>query len=329
MSSIREQHIDTSTKSKASRLSFGEEVAELGTRHPQIVVLDADLSKSTQTQFFAEKFPTRFFNMGIAEANMIGTAAGLAMAGKVPFAASFGCFLTGRFDQIRMSVSFMGANVRLVGTHAGVAIGEDGHSQMALEDVALMRTLPNMIVFQPGDDRDTREFIRWSLTHEGPCYMRLTRQNLANMKPGSGYTFGLGRWMPLSSAPVEGSVVLLGSGGPLEATVDAADKLAAAGLKVSVYNANWLKPIDEAVLFDIAKAKPKLVVTVEDHYITGGLGSAVAEFYADQHLKVDMLRIGVKSFGQSGSPKDTTEFYGLSAPRITARVQEELARFAR
>ena len=170
--------IDSAQKSKATRLSFGEELAYLGESNSKVVALDADLSKSTMTMLFAQKFPDRFFNFGIAEANMIGAAAGLAGAGKIPFAASFGCFLTGRYDQIRMSVAFSGANVRLAGTHAGVGIGEDGHSQMALEDLALMRSLPNMTVFQPADDEDTRQFMKWSILHNGPCYMRLSRQNL-------------------------------------------------------------------------------------------------------------------------------------------------------
>ncbi len=156
MASIKEKLINSKEKPKASRNSFGEHVAELGAKYPEIVVLDADLSKSTQTQHFAKKFPERFFNMGIAEANMIGAAAGLSLSGHVPFAASFACLLTGRYDQIRMSIAASKANVRLVGTHAGVGIGEDGHSQMGLEDLTLMRSLPNMTVFQPADDWDTK-----------------------------------------------------------------------------------------------------------------------------------------------------------------------------
>jgi len=176
--SFESKFIDSKLKSKATRLSFGEAIAKLGEENSKILALDADLSKSTRKDLFAAKFPDRFYQLGIAEANMIGVAAGFANAGWITFAASFGCFLTGRYDQIRMSVAFSGANVKLVGTHAGVAIGEDGHSQMALEDVTLMRSLPNMTVFQPADELDTFRFVKWSLTHKGPCYMRLTRQNL-------------------------------------------------------------------------------------------------------------------------------------------------------
>src|SRR4051794_28257430 len=167
------------TVAKATRQVFGESLAQLGEKHPHIVVLDADLSKSTKSEIFAKKFPTRFYEMGIAEANMIGTAAGLSSTGKMPFLCSFGCFLTGRYDTIRLSVAYSHANVRLVGTHAGVGIGDDGHSQMGLEDVSLMRALPNMGVFQPMDAKETA-FIMEYLVKEwnGPAYLRLTRQNL-------------------------------------------------------------------------------------------------------------------------------------------------------
>ena len=217
--------IDSAQKAKATRLSFGEELASLGETHKNIVALDADLSKSTMTMLFAQKFPERFFNCGIAEANMIGAAAGLAGAGKIPFAASFGCFLTGRYDQIRMSVAFSGANVRLVGTHAGVGIGEDGHSQMALEDLALMRSLPNMTVFQPSDDADTRNFMRWSMTHNGPCYIRLTRQNLPALNRNEKANFIPGKWDVLNPLSSEGGLVLIGSGALMGTTIQAADRL--------------------------------------------------------------------------------------------------------
>lgn len=321
---LKDKVFDSAAKPKASRLSFGEELAVLGAQNSEVVALDADLSKSTQTAIFGEKFPDRFFNMGIAEANMISTAAGLAMSGKIPFAASFGCFLTGRFDQIRMSVSFSGANVRLVGTHAGVMIGEDGHSQMALEDLSLMRTLPNMTVFQPGDDGDTRDFMRWSLKHVGPCYLRLTRQNLPVIKQRA--TFAPGRWTELMSLPREGGVVILASGGTLEPAVEAAQVLQTSGVTdVCVVNANWIQPFDEEFLLKLGNAKPKLVVTVEDHSTTGGLGSLVAEFSADQRLHLPLLRLGVTEFGQSGSPQANAENYGFTGAKIAERVRRDLA----
>ncbi|MGZ3707637.1 MAG: transketolase family protein, partial [Bdellovibrionota bacterium] len=174
---------------KATRQAFGESLARLGESHPEIVVLDADLAKSTKSEIFGKKFPNRFYEMGIAEANMIGTAAGMSFTGKLPFLCSFGCFLTGRYDTIRLSVAYAQANVRLVGTHAGIGIGDDGHSQMGLEDISLMRALPTMGVFQPMDARET-ELVMDYLVREwkGPAYLRLTRQNLPDLYP-AGATF--------------------------------------------------------------------------------------------------------------------------------------------
>lgn len=323
--SVIKNVVDEAQKPKASRASFGEELKVLGATDPRIVALDADLSKSTQTYLFGEAFPKRFFNLGIAEANMIGVAAGLANAGFVPFAASFGCFLTGRFDQIRMSVSFTGANVRLVGTHSGVAIGEDGHSQMALEDLGLMRSLPNMTVFQPSDDQDTREFIRWSLKHNGPCYLRLTRQNLLPLRRAKDApAFAPGRWTVLDRKTGPKGVVILASGGTLEPAIHAAEALAAAGQPFTLVNANWVKPIDETFLREVCASDAHLVVTVEDHYTATGLGGAVAEFLSAADKSVPLLRLGVERFGQSGSPQDNMKEYGFTGPAIAARISERL-----
>src|ERR671910_306518 len=168
---------------KASRAAFGEALLELGAKDPRIVTLDADLSKSTMTASFAKKYPDRAFNVGIAESNMIGVAAGLAMTGKIPFAASFACFLVGRYETIRISVAYTNANVKLVGTHVGVAIGEDGYSQMGLEDIACIRALPNIPVIQPADEVETKQAIAYAVEHQGPLYLRLTRQNLEAVCP--------------------------------------------------------------------------------------------------------------------------------------------------
>src|SRR5438105_7724792 len=178
---------------KASRAAFGEALVELGAKDPRIVTLDSDLSKSTMTVGFAKKFPDRAFNVGIAEANMIGVAAGLALAGKIPFAASFACFLVGRYETIRISIAYTGANVKLVGTHVGVAIGEDGYSQMGLEDIACIRALPNLPIIQPADETETRQAVAYAVEHQGPLYLRLTRQNLEPVCPPD-YRFQLGRW---------------------------------------------------------------------------------------------------------------------------------------
>src|SRR6266849_3094930 len=173
---------------KATRDAFGEALARLGERYPNLVVLDADLSKSTKSELFAKKFPTRFFEMGIAEANMIGTGAGLALAGKIPFVCSFSCFVTSRFDQLRISVAYSNANVRIVGSHAGIAVGDDGYSQQGLEDVALMRAIPNMVVIQPADDLETAGAVEYLCQHQGPAYLRTTRQKLERVN-AEGYKF--------------------------------------------------------------------------------------------------------------------------------------------
>ena len=178
---------------KASRVAFGEALIELGATDERIVALDADLSKSTMTAGFARKFPGRAFNLGIAESNMVGIAAGLALTGRVPFACSFACFIVGRFETIRISVAYTNANVKIVGTHVGVAIGEDGYSQMGLEDIACIRALPNVPIVQPADEVETKQVVAYAAEHQGPLYLRLTRQNLESVCPPD-YQFRLGRW---------------------------------------------------------------------------------------------------------------------------------------
>ena len=320
MATYRESCLDLAQKAKATRQSFGEQLAAIGERDNRLVVLDADLSKSTKTEIFAKKFPNRFFDMGIAEANMISVASGLALSGKVSCAASFGCFLTGRFDQIRMSASFTGANVRLVGTHAGVGIGEDGHSQMALEDIALMRILPNMTVFQPADDWETKQFMDWSMEHQGPCYLRLSRQNLPALNRKT-KDFRPGRWDLLTDIAADAEVAILATGGVLENAVGAADVLKSMTGKSSVIvNCNWLKPIDEELLLKIVKSSVKKIVTIEDHYTTGGLGGVVAEYVSQLPQPKTVQRIGVRSFGQSGTPEKNYEQYGFTSEKLAQEI---------
>lgn len=317
-----ERFLDQSKKPKASRLSFGEALVELGRIDRRVVALDADLSKSTRTDLFAAEFPSRFFNCGIAEANMIGVAAGLAGAGKIPYAASFGCFLTGRYDQIRMSVSFSGAPVRLIGTHAGVGIGEDGHSQMALEDLGLMRALPDMVVLQPGDEAETKEMMHWSLNYQGPVYFRLTRQNLFSWTRPDGFRFTEGTWWPVGPGlDANCEILVLGTGSCLQECVRAADHLRVDHV-VSVYNAGWIKPYDIALL-ETATSLPKLkqIVTVEDHYVTGGLGSLVAEYLAGVGSPIRLQRIGITDFGQSGSPEANLQHYELDHISLVRRIK--------
>jgi transketolase len=308
--------IDTSVKPVATRQAFGEALAKLGEKYPQIVALDADLAKSTKSELFAKKFPNRFFEMGISEANMIGVAAGMALEGKVPFLCSFGAFVTGRFDQIRMSVSYARANVRIVGTHAGVAIGEDGHSQMALEDVACLRALPEMAVLQPGDDLETAAMIEELVHYPHPAYIRLTRQNVPRVHK-EGTVFKIGKMQPLKAGK---EALVLATGGQTGLTLAAAEILESQGLSVEVVNVGSIKPLDETFLREACKRHKKFI-TVEDHYITGGLGGAVAEFLATEgHGKLHRIGVG-EEFGQSGSPEALLEHYGLSTPHLVEKIK--------
>ena len=305
---------------KASRAAFGEALLELGARDPRIVTLDADLSKSTMTAKFAKTHPERAFNLGIAESNMIGVAAGLALTGKIPFACSFACFLVGRFETIRISVAYTNANVKLVGTHSGIAIGEDGYSQMGLEDIACVRALPNVPIIQPADELETKQAIAFAVEHQGPLYLRLTRQNLEPVCPAD-YRFHLGRWLTLRPGT---AVTLIASGGTVFNTLEAAKKLEADGISAEVINAACIKPLDEDMLVASA-AKTKHVVTIEDHSIHGGLGGAVAEAL-EEVMPVPLKRLGVTGFGESGDPKGLYAKHGLDPAGLAASITKFLHR---
>lgn len=304
---------------KATRAAFGEALAKLGETMPQVVALDADLSGSTHTHLFAKKFPERFFQLGIAEGNMVSVAAGLALAGKVPFAASFACFLTGRFEQIRVSVAYNRANVKLVGTHAGIGIGEDGYSQMGLEDLALMRSLPNMLVVQPADALEMEQAVEAAARHVGPVYLRATRQKVDDVH-ASGYRFTLGALDPLREGD---EAIVLATGGVVANALAAAEAMAKEGRSIGVVNVHTLHPIDQEGLVALAERCPRLV-TVEDHGLVGGLGSAVCEALAEVP-DVRVRRIAVRTFGESGSAEALYEKHGLHAAGI-ARVVSEFVR---
>jgi transketolase len=305
---------------KASRAAFGEALLELGARDPRIVTLDADLSKSTMTVKFAKTHADRAFNLGIAESNMIGVAAGLALTGRIPFACSFACFLVGRFETIRISVAYTNANVKLVGTHSGIAIGEDGYSQMGLEDIACIRSLPNVPVIQPADEVETKQVIAFAVEHQGPLYLRLTRQNLEPVCP-AGYRFALGRWLTLRPGT---DVTLIASGGTVFNTLEAARTLEAEGISAEVINAACIKPLDEDMLVASA-AKTRHVVTIEDHSIHGGLGGAVAEALAEI-LPAPVKRLGVNGFGESGDPKGLYAKHGLDPAGLVSSITKFLHR---
>jgi transketolase len=305
---------------KASRAAFGEALIELGARDERIVTLDADLSKSTMTAGFAKKFPDRAFNLGIAESGMIGVAAGLALAGRVPFACSFACFLVGRFETIRVSVAYTEAPVKLVGTHVGVAIGEDGYTQMGLEDIACLRSLPNIPIVQPADELETRQAVAFAVEHPGPLYLRLTRQGLEPVHE-AGYRFQLGKADLLRPG---NDVTLLATGGTVWNTLEAAKKLAADGIHAEVINVATIKPLDEEAILRSA-GRTGHVMTVEDHSIHGGLGGAVAELLGEV-MPTPLKRLGVTTFGESGDPKGLYAKHGLDPDGIAGSVRKFLAR---
>ncbi len=295
---------------KATRAAFGEALEVIGRSHDKVVVLDADLSCSTQTSKFAEAFPERFIEVGIAEGNMIGVAAGLALSGMVPFAASFACFIVGRFEQIRMSVGYNNANVTIVGTHSGIGTGEDGYSQMGLEDLALMRSLPNMVVIQPADAIETVRATEFLADYVGPAYLRLTRHAVADLFDDS-YRFDFGKAFELRGGS---DLTIVASGAVVAHAMDAAEELAGRGIDAGVVNVHTIKPIDEALLKKLAQRCPRMLV-VEDHGVVGGLGSAVVEALAET-AGVSVRLHGVRSYGESGSQADLYARHRLDTPGI-------------
>lgn len=314
-------------KPKATRQAFGDALAELGAKFPNMVVCEADLSKSTKSELFAKKFPDRFFQLGVAEANMIGTGAGLALSGYTPFICSFGAFVTGRYDQIRMSVAYASANVRIVGTHAGVGIGDDGHSQMALEDLSLMRGLPTMTVLQPCDEIETKQMIELLAAPDGldaPAYLRLTRQALAPVH-GPDFMWRLGKIDVLAQAKTKNSVAVLATGAAVQEAAMAYGKLRNEGRheKVSLINVSTIKPFDRDAILSLA-ATHRLFITVEDHYTIGGLGSAVAEVLAEdsREHRPRLIRLGVQdTFGESGEPSELYAKFGFSSDDIARQIE--------
>ena len=301
---------------KATREAFGEAVLALAEKDERIVVLDADLSKSTMTQNFKKKFPKRHFEIGIAEQNMIGIGAGLALAGKVPFATSFACFLAGRLETIRIAAAYNNSNLKLVGTHAGLGIGEDGTSQMGLEDLGQLRSLPNMTILQPADAEETKQAVAWAVAHEGPVYLRLTRQKMDDLH-GAGYKFQVGKcdvlWQPEGAKHFQATI--FASGGPVPHAVNAAKDLQKRGFMARVVNAGTILPFDDEAVARFAADSERLV-TVEDHNTVGGLGSAVCEAAATRGLGVPVVRVGTHTFGESATPEQLYDKYGLSAPAI-------------
>jgi transketolase len=308
---------DSDRKPKATRDAYGDALLELGRKREDIVALDADLSGSTKTNKFAKEFPERFFNLGIAEQDMVGTAAGLALTGKVPFASTFAVFETGRaWDQIRLTVCYSRTNVKLVATHGGITVGEDGASHQALEDIALMRALPNMSVVVPADAAETASAINAVADHQGPVYVRLGRAKVPYVMPED-YSFTLGKAHVFH---IGKDVNIVACGIMVGAALEAAGILKKEGIDAGVINMSTIKPLDETALLEAAKSSGA-VVTAEEHSVIGGLGSAVSEFISENH-PVTVRRIGVQdTFGCSGSPAELLAHHGLTADNIVETVK--------
>lgn len=306
------------TKMIATRDAYGQALKELGARNEDVVVLDADLSGSTKTGVFGEVYPDRFFNIGIAEQNLIGTAAGLATAGKIPFASTFAVFATGRaFEIIRNSICYPELNVKIAATHAGLTVGEDGATHQALEDLSIMRSLPNMVVLNPADGVEAKQCIFKAAEHHGPVYIRLGRSGLPVIFDED-YKFEIGKGVELESGD---DVTIIATGIMVKKALDAREELLKEGISTRVINMATIKPIDKDIILKAAK-ETKGIVTVEEHNIIGGLGSAVSEVVVENH-PVPVLRIGVRdSFGESGTGDQLLDKYGLTVENIVEKVKK-------
>ena len=304
------------------RGAYGQTLLKLGRENPDLVVLDADLAKSTQTQFFAKEFAGRFIDMGLAEQDMISTAAGIALTGKTVFASSFCAFLVGRvFDQIRQSICYNQANVKLVGTHAGLGVGEDGATHQALEDVALARALPGLNVIVPADAVETAQAVEYAAATPGPFFIRLTRNNLRTLF-GPEHRFELGKAPLLRDG---GDIALVAMGAMVEKALQAAEILAAEKVSATVVDFSCIQPLDGEMLLRCAE-KTGRILTVEDHSVHGGLGGACAEFLSQRH-PVRMKIMGMEeTFGRSGKPDDLYAYYKLTAADIAGAGKELLSR---
>ena len=307
------------------RESYGKTLVELGKENPDIVVLDADLSRSTMTKFFAGEFPSRFFDCGIAEQNMVGIAAGLAASGKIPFASTFAVFAPGRcFDQIRMSIAQPGLNVKLVTTHGGISVGEDGTSHHCIEDLSLICSLPGFTVIVPADAIETAQAVRVAATSYGPFYIRLCRPKVP-LVHNEDYRFNLGKAVTMRQGK-DATIIAIGL--MVSAALEAADNLKREGIDCRVLNISTLKPIDEAAIIRTA-AETGAIVTAEEHLEHGGLGSIIAQVIA-RHYPVPMEFVAIKdTYAKSGKPAELLQRYGLTAKDIEQGVRSAIKRKVR
>ena len=306
---------------KSTRQAYGEALVELGKINKDVVVLDADLTKSTKTNLFQEKFPERHFNVGIAEADLIGTAAGLATCGKIAFASTFAMFAAGRgFEQIRNTIAYPKLNVKIAPTHAGISVGEDGGSHQSIEDIAIMRAIPGMVVLSPADAVETKKMVFAAAEYNGPVYIRMGRLDVETIFDEATYDFQIG----IANTVREGNDVTIAATGLMTAeALKAADILAQEGISVRVINVGTIKPLDGETILKAAQ-ETKFIITAEEHSVIGGLGSAVSEFLSEVHpTKVKKLGLYDK-FGQSGKANELLEKYELTAAKLVAMAKENM-----
>lgn len=305
-------------KKIATRESYGNALVELGAEYDNLVVLDADLAAATKTGVFKKAYPDRHIDCGIAECNMAGIAAGLAATGKIPFMSSFAMFAAGRaFEQVRNSIGYPHLNVKIGATHAGISVGEDGATHQCNEDIALMRTIPGMVVINPSDDVEAKAAMRAAVEHEGPVYLRFGRLAAPVINDRPDYKFELGKGVVLREGK---DITIVATGLLVSASLEAAKKLAADGIDAKVINIHTIKPLDEELIVAAAKETGK-VVTVEEHSVIGGLGSAVCDCLSEK-APTKVLKIGVNDvFGESGPAVALLEKYGLDAEGIYTKIK--------
>lgn len=306
---------------KATRESYGEALRDLAQEYKELVVLDADLAAATKTGIFKKAYPERFFDCGIAEANMMGVAAGLAACGKIPFASTFAMFAAGRaYEIVRNSIGYPHLNVKIGATHAGISVGEDGATHQCNEDIALMRTIPGMTIINPCDDVEARAAVKAALDFNGPVYMRFGRLAVPVINDKETYKFELGKGVVLREGT---DVTVIATGLMVNEAVEAAKCLEAEGISVQVVNIHTIKPLDKELVAECAK-KTGLIVTAEEHSVIGGLGSAVAEAVTES-CPVPVVKIGVNDeYGHSGPAVDLLKEFGLSAENIVKTIKESM-----
>ncbi|OOM79794.1 1-deoxy-D-xylulose-5-phosphate synthase [Clostridium puniceum] len=305
----------------ATREAYGKALAKLSNLNENVVVLDADLSKSTKTADFKALAPERFINMGIAESNMMGVAAGLSTCGKIPFASTFAMFAAGRaFEQIRNSICYPKLNVKICATHAGLTVGEDGATHQSIEDISLMRSIPNMIVINPADAIETEAAILAVAEYNGPCYVRLGRLAVSVINDNDNYKFEIGKGVTLAQG---NDVTIVSTGMMVELALEAKEELAKEGINARVINIHTIKPIDKQLLINAAK-ETGAIVTVEEHSIIGGLGSGVAEVVTEEY-PIPVVKVGIKdTFGESGKPNELLKAYGLTTEAIVEHSKKAI-----